>query len=114
MSADSITQRLLCAETHLLDAISLGEAALAAFLTSWEGLKGDITRMAPQLSNETLYLVHAVSSKVALIAEEFGELETKTGALKANVEDQCEAILLQHQSAHSTKYVSTDLIAMLG
>jgi hypothetical protein len=114
MSADSITQRLLRAETDLLHAIPLGEAALTAISTSWEALQGDITRMAPQLSNETLQLAYAVSSRVAIIAEGLDEIDNVANPLEAAATDQYEAILLQYQSAHSAKYVSTNLTALLG
>jgi hypothetical protein len=113
MSADSITQRLLRAETDLLHAIPLGDTALNAFNTWWDALDRDITRMAPQLSNATLQLVNAVSSQVALIAEQFEELRNKTDALEADAMNQIEAICLQHQSTHSAKYVSTNPTAWL-
>jgi HJR/Mrr/RecB family endonuclease len=114
MSANSITQRLLRAETDLLHAIPLGDAAVTAFTTSWEALEGDITRMAPQLCNETLQLVNAVSSRVALIAEQFEELRSESSALEADAIERFEAIRLQHQPTHGAKYVSTNFIAMLG
>jgi hypothetical protein len=113
MSANSITQRLQHAETDLLQAIPLGDEALTAFNTSWEALKGDITRMAPQLSNETLQFACTVVSRVAIIAEQFDELRTEASALEADAMDGFEAIRLQHQSAHSTKYASTNLIVSL-
>jgi hypothetical protein len=114
MSADSITQRLLRAEADLLDAIPQGDAAVTAFNASWEALEGDLTRMAPQLSNETFQLAYAVSSQVAAIAERFDELRNKTSALEADAIGKFDAICLKYQSAHSAKYVSTNLTTLLG
>jgi hypothetical protein len=115
MSADSITQRLLRAETDLLHAIPLGDAALTAFNTSWEALQEDISRTAPQLSSEIHQLVCAVLTRVAFIAKEFDELDSKASALEADAMDQFDAIRLKYQSAHSAKYVPTnlDIIAWL-
>ncbi|KAG2155591.1 homeodomain protein 1 [Suillus clintonianus] len=71
-----IRQRFQQAENSLLDSISLGEASLISFQSSWDSLHADYSRClsAGELSNDTISLASAVASRVVLISSCFSDL----------------------------------------
>ncbi|KAG1864759.1 homeodomain protein 1 [Suillus subalutaceus] len=75
-----IRQRFQQAEDALLDSISIGEASLMSFETSWDSLYADYSRClsAGELSDETISIANSVASRVVIITNCFSDLHKNT------------------------------------
>jgi hypothetical protein len=71
-----IRRRFQQAEDALLDSVSLGEASLMSFESSWNSLYADFSRClsAGKLSDDTISLANSVASRVGIITNCFFDL----------------------------------------
>jgi hypothetical protein len=74
---EDIRQRFQQAEDALLDSISLGEASLMAFESSWDSLYTDYSRClsAKALSDNTISVANSVASRVVTITNCFFDFQ---------------------------------------
>ncbi|KIJ66276.1 hypothetical protein HYDPIDRAFT_186703 [Hydnomerulius pinastri MD-312] len=76
---DNLRQRLLCAESDLLNALTNGERSLSSYEASWLSLQEEISQasLRHEICGDTSSLAHAVASRVLSIATCFLDIEQK-------------------------------------
>lgn len=91
----SLRERLLAAADQLLTAIMEGDDAVESFGGHWNTLLDDIdcAMSSSTIDDDTLTLVHAVSSQIAIIATSFQDIASATQTIQDSMSTELNDVL---------------------